>query len=409
MADKNKRLSFTNKKGEHVELSPELLEKAVALKLEFQRVNGSCSWGKLAKILRDEGYSGIDNSENFRVAVRRYQKKIGKLPTQEHRTDLQIKALKERIGELNLQKRDLQNTKREFNKLKRVIDDKFLWEQRLYESVPKVLNPEQFKRDSKAVSSEKGDTLIVCLSDLHIGLKTATYDYATLKNNISQYLDYIDKYIKFKQIKQIFVIGLGDFIEGAYLHTTQLYELEFDFSTQVGKMLNLILGFLSSLPKDIPVSFTAIPGNHDRSNAPNKKDNLFGDSVITILNMLVKNQDKVLGINYINPTTVARHLIKVNGVNIVCVHGDLDHLKDNGVISKLSAFFNERVDVVVGGHLHSFYMRTLGKNQYIIQSSSAFPGNSYSDSLGVKNTPGQVMLDINKDGLVIPIFVPFLD
>lgn len=407
MKNKDKSLSFTNKKGEHISLSSELLEKAVALKLEFQRANGNCSWGKLAKILRNEGYSGIDNSENFRVAVRRYQKKIGKLPTQEHRTDLQIKALKERIGELNLQKRDLQNTKREFNKLKRVIDDKYLWEQRLYESVPKVLNPEQFNNKNNTISKLDGNTLVVYLSDLHIGLKNNKYNYATLKKYISQYLDYINNYVKSTSVKQIDVVGLGDFIEGAYLHTTQLYELEFDFSTQVGTMLNFILGFLSSLPKNIPVSFTAIPGNHDRSNAPNKKDNIFGDSAITILNMLVKNQSKVLNIKYVKPTTVARHLLKINGVNIACVHGDLDHLKDGRIISKLSAFFGDRVDTVVGGHLHSFFMQTLGYNQYIIQSSSAFPGNSYSDSLGVKNTPGQVMLDIDKNGLVIPLFVPF--
>ena len=65
------------------------------------------------------------------------------------------------------------------------------------------------------------------------------------------------------------------------------------------------------------------------------------------------------------------------------------------------------MDTVVAGHLHSFWVNNVGKNQFILQSSSAFNGNSYSDGLGVKSQPGQFMIEVDQDGRVTPIFEIF--
>lgn len=130
--------------------------------------------------------------------------------------------------------------------------------------------------------------------------------------------------------------------------------------------------------------------------------------MVDILNALIKEKAPELGITYIEPQTKVRHLLKINNANIALVHGDLDKLQNKNIIAKLTGYFNDRVDSIMGGHLHSFWMNNYGYNQFVVQSSSLFDGNSYSDGLGVTSSPGQIFLSIANDtSKITPHFVTF--
>jgi len=109
---------YTDKKGDKHSISKKELEYAVDLKIEYQKSNnGKCNWNSLCSKLRKNKIDAHP-CENFRMKVRQYQKKIGKLPSEKKYSDFlsneKLSTIREQLGEFNLQKREVQNYSREF-------------------------------------------------------------------------------------------------------------------------------------------------------------------------------------------------------------------------------------------------------------------------------------------------------
>lgn len=394
----------TNDSDEDYYLSNHDLDDIIELKNQYLHKSGNIPWATIQRLLKPKGIVFKATPAVLKQLDNREATLAG-LPLIVGKHSLDLDSFEQDEAKLDYHTRQLQNAKRDYNKLRRELNDDLLFRKQLINAIPKHIDCNPVEPN---VTYEENNVLVVFLSDLHIGLKTEDYNVSILEQRLSDYVDQIKLELLTHKISRIEIIGLGDFIEGAYLHATQLYELEFGFGEQVAKALELTLSFIESVQAmHKPVSFTAISGNHDRANEANKKDNLAGDSIVDIINSTVQLHAKELGITFNKPTTKCRHLLQVNNTNIACVHGDLDRLASPNLMSKLSSYFNHKVDTVVGGHLHSFSMTSLGLNQYVVQSSSAFNGNSYSDALGVKATPGQVMLLVSEDGTINPKLVIF--
>lgn len=397
---------ITTEQGDNYELRDTDLDKIIALKNKFIAKNGNIPWGKIKKMCKQSSLEFEVTPEFIRLLDMR-EADLKQLPktTQKSSDELIGRLFENETAKLDYHTREIQNEKREYNKLRRELNDDLIWRKQILKAIPDMINlivPHELP------ARREGSTLVVCLSDLHIGLKTKDYDLAKLKMDLVSYVADIEAQVKKDKVAKIEIVGLGDFIEGAYLHATQLHELEFEFGEQVAKAIQVVLDFIGYIRQiGLPTSFVAISGNHDRSNEANKKDNLLGDSIIDIVNSVVKSNADDLDITYVEPTTKIRHIENINGTTLTFVHGDQDRVQNKDIISKLSNFFDTKVDTVVAGHLHSFWVNNVGKNQFILQSSSAFNGNSYSDGLGVKSQPGQFMIEVDQDGRVTPIFKIF--
>ena len=402
----------TTEQGDNYKLRDIDLDKIIALKNKFIAKNGNIPWGKIKKLCKQSNLEFEVTPEFLRLLDTR-EADLKQLPkaTQKSSNELIGNLFKDETSKLDYQVRAIQNEKREYNKIRRDLNDDLIFRKQILSSIPDKIN---IIEPSKLPLRREGSTLVVCLSDLHIGLETRdsrgmlNYNLDKLKMQLVSYVADIKAQVEKDKVAKIVIAGLGDFIEGAYLHATQLHELEFEFGEQVATAIQVVLDFIGYVRNiGLPTSFVSISGNHDRSNEANKKDSLPGDSIVEIINSIVeKNADK-LGIEYIKPITKTRHLLKINGTNVALIHGDLDKLTDKGLLDKLSSFFNDKVDSVVAGHLHSFWLNNVGQNQFLMQSSSAFNGNSYSENLGLKSQPGQLMIEIDKDDRLTPIFEIF--
>lgn len=300
------------------------------------------------------------------------------------------------ITNLNMKQRELQNLSRKYNKLKRsVLDQQLLREQVLNKlSEVKIKTPTPIK---KVNSSSAETVLIVCLSDLHIGLNTPTFDNSILLSRLNIYLSHIKEYVEQHTVSHIYIINLGDSIENVYMHLNQMSSVDMTLSEQVAYSVSTIIDFIQKIRAlEVPVTYTGIMGNHDRLN-PNIKQNIVGDGVSTIINTFVEARAKELDIDYLEPFAEIRGVLKVNGINIAYVHGDYDKVAKKDIISKLSEYFDSKIDIVLSGHYHNLLIQTLGSKQYILQSGAFFTGNPYSDSLGVTADASQIMLGINKN------------
>ena len=399
---------FINKKG---------LETAVNYKLELQKANGRANWNVICKMLRRDDYDA-KKCEAFRLLVRDFQRKQGKLPTKKvfHNLSSGISAIEEEIGNYYLDKRDEQNSRRELNKVRRKLADERLTDREVNNTIKRSLGNANFhltvnNQVPKVKPSKDGTALIVGISDWHIGSRFTGHDYkfnySILKKCVEEYTEKIKLAIKTRQPDKIYVASLGDLIENLYMRKQdQAFESEFDLATQQTKIIELLSQFLSdiALSTTAKVYYTGISGNHDRSNG-NYRNNVYGDSFNKVLGSVIKLlSNSISNLSYIEPDNAYRTHLTVNGVNIKLIHGDIDNIHDPSIIAKLSQRDNRLYQVLMLGHEHHYEIKE--QNGLFFMIGSLKGADSYSDKLGLHAGRSQGFLWIDKDGKLMPEVVP---
>lgn len=404
--------TYTDNKGKTHEIDDVGLEKAAKYKTELQRDNGRANWGKVSRLLRQDGYDA-KQCEGFRQLIKRYQYKTGTINSveQQRSNELDHKrdALSKEIDEMLLEKRELQVMRREFNKSRRDYADMELFKRDVKRSLKDGITVIPNELDSGTPKSYGGgNVLIVSLSDVHIGAKVDVdgyeYDESIAKEELAKYADKIIHYASFSNPGTIYIENLGDSIEGAYMRYNQSYEISLKLSDQINTAIRLISEFIINIASStgIPVIYSGILGNHDRANG-NKKDNLPDDGFSTVLNeaikMIVEQTDYDIKVK--EPDKVTEDHISVNGANIKFVHGDLQNIAKPETIAISSQFDNIRYDALVGGHFHSLSVHE--ESGLVIQSGSLIGPTSYSERLHYRASRSQVMLDVSNDGTITPL------
>lgn len=408
--------SYTDVKGNMHEITDEELSIAVDTKLELQKAgNGTCNWSKLCKMLHDQGIDA-KRCENFRVLVRTYQKSQGKLRSAKKMADMlsenRLQAIDEEIGELNLQKRELQLMKNDFGKLRRYVTDVELDKRKIFDLAKQNVHIEVTQHEhvesNRPTSSE---SMIVTLSDLHVGavtdLANSQYNSDIAYSYLLTYANKIVDLINEKRPKEVFITNLGDMIEGSFMRYNQSFDIDLTQSQQQSKAIEYITSFIGLIYEHtsnlgIDLYYTGIAGNHDRSNG-NKKDNLNGDSFITVLNTVIKLMtDKLEGFEFLEPDTETRTKIFVQDHWIKLVHGDFDNLNKPTILSELSQLDGIHYDALLGGHKHSLMIRE--NNGIIAQTGSIVGNTNYSQDLAVSASRSQLIMYVTKNTLTpVPI------
>lgn len=404
--------TYTDNKGKSHEIDDVGLERAAKYKKELQRDNGRANWGKVARLLRQDGYDA-KQCEGFRQLIKRYQYKTGTINSAEKQWSNELEhkrdALDKEIDEMLLEKRDLQLMRREFNKSRRDYADMELFKRDVKRSLKGGISVVPSELDSYApLPPTSGNVLIVSLSDIHIGAKVDVdgYEYNELiaKDELSKYASKITQYASFSNPGSIYIENLGDSIEGAYMRYNQSYEISLKLSEQINTAIKLVSEFIINIASNtgIPVIYSGILGNHDRANG-NKKDNLPDDGFSTVLNeaikMIIEQTDYDIKVR--EPDKITEDHISVNGSNIKFVHGDLQNISKPETIAIASQFDNVRYDALVGGHFHSLSVHE--ESGLVIQSGSLIGPTSYSERLHYRASRSQVMLDVSSDGEITPL------
>lgn len=404
--------NYTDDKGKQHEISEDGLARAVLYKLEIQRSEGKADWKKIVKMLKADGIDAV-KSEGLRQAVKKYQKKIGKMP---RRQDFEQSSLTLKIGELSQAKRELQNQRREFNKIKRELLDESIYRNELEKAVKEALsdfkaNGYDYPQESLIGSNEQdlGDNaLVASLSDWHIGCRFRTsyneFSYKIVSDLVAEYLSKIERLIDVYGVKNVLLLNLGDTIEHTYMRNfSQSFEAEFDFSTQQAKAIELVSSFIKKLCLDYPQTkffYSAVSGNHDRMNG-NKKDLIYGDSFQTILNLFLKNLP-LNNFEVIEQDSPVKGSISFYGVNIAFEHGDRLNLNDKHIMATVSQRDGRVYDALLVGHLHHYEVRE--DNGLFVMSGSLKGADTYSESLNLRADRSQACLLI-RNGKITPLMV----
>lgn len=313
------------------------------------------------------------------------------------------------LGELQLQKRAIQNDKRVANKVQRELSDQALFRRTILDAVskPRIIKEANIKQfQYEPLTNE----LVVVTSDWHIGavvdLKHNQYNQQVAESRMREYLNQIGQRIETNKPRKIYIINLGDLIENVQMRAVnQSYYTDMTLSEQIITASAMQSQFVRSIAKrypEIPIEFSEITGNHDRY-APNKQNALYGDSIGMVARALTERDTRDLdNVMVVEPVTEYRTFIDSPFGKIGFVHGDLDNINQKGALANYNQFMHTDAKALVGGHLHSLAITE--NSGYQIQSGSLIGATEYSDRLGCYASPSQVLLRLDNRG-VTPIIV----
>jgi len=401
--------SYTNKDGELIKVSEQHLQTAVKIKKELQKLSTSnkASLKKLVQMMEREGFYDAEASEAYRCMLKAYQKSIGELPkAEEVKNEVitsKLNSIKEQVGEMRYEKHEIQHSLRELNRIKRDIMDAVLMAEQVgLAFASHDFSDLKFEPELKSVS-ETDTEMIACLSDMHIGAKVDTdinnYNYGIAIGRLSDYAHRIIKESRIHNISTVHVVNLGDVIEHSGMRFAQAFDVEFPFSEQIVKASDIIIKFLIFLVRaGLNVSYAGIAGNHDR--IADKDKNINGDHAVKAINYAIKTfieNAEIKGITYVEANDYS-HSLTVNGANFKFVHGDLDSVKDENVLSKHCSLDGIDYDMLVMGHYHHFREVEVGFDKRIVTFGSLKGADDYGMKIRKVSSASQGIIIVDDKG-----------
>lgn len=202
--------------------------------------------------------------------------------------------------------------------------------------------PEDFRvnavdiADCAAVGGDEY-TLVVCLSDLHIGASIDNqldfYDYGEAKKYLDNYAARVVQYIllesKVRKITEVALCILGDCIEGDGIYPTQSYEVLEGAADQAKVAVQYIWEFIESIRtnfKRLPIRVYCVSGNHGRQSKEAHLNSNWDRAVYNTLEMMYNNPGPDVLVTFSLSTGLGLYEC-IGNVPCYLVHGKMRRLK----------------------------------------------------------------------------------
>ena len=304
-------------------------------------------------------------------------------------------------------KRKLQDERNELNKMlreeARYEENLRLFEERL-ENIGKKKYPIELDSSfSYKNSMVDNNTLICCLSDLHIGIEydssTGKYDIETAIYRLGRYIEEIKKIAKRHCVNKCVVVLLGDCISGSLHLTLQISNRE-NIVDQTMTACEIIADFIHKLKEIIPtIEIYSVPGNHSRVEK-NKDDALLGEKLDNIipwfLSHIFKHDEGIyVGLKEADDTY---SYFNVDGKDYAILHGDFDGISDTE-IQRFCAYIGKFPYAIIMGHKHHPAMNEVSGIKVIQCGSLMGSGDDYTRRKRLTGRPSQTVLICNDMGI----------
>ena len=254
-----------------------------------------------------------------------------------------------------------------------------------------------------AVSVEdNGNDLIVCLSDLHIGLKADSlfgkYDSDIARERLKEYLIEILKIQRVHKSQNIYLSMLGDLLSGAIHPTIQLENRE-NVVQQVQMAAEYISAFTYELSRHFENVYVAdVAGNHSRIGLKDQvlRDERLDDLVTWYMKAKLEHISNIRFIEDRYDSTIG--CINVRGHEFLIAHGDFDKFSESG-LNKLITFLGHKPTGILVGHLHHCTFDDLNDVKMIRSGSFAGTCDDYTVSKRLYSKPSQMVCVVDNKGV----------
>ena len=365
-------------------------------------------WDEIADIINIEyrdDESGYRNESAYRKpyqsAKRYYEANVFKALTSE----AYLMALKLEKQELAIEKQKLRDERVDYQRSLREAARKESFIELIERTMAKSVEPLEYVPSPK-INSE--DDMVVCLSDLHVGIDVQNwwnaYNTKILKDRLCKYIDEIKAVQAMHQCKRCDIVLGGDNISGLIHPNLRLQNNE-NVVEQIKIAATYIGEFITALQDSFEtIKVHSVSGNHSRIS-PNKEQHLKGEELDALipfcLSIKFSNNPSVeiCSDGYVDDT-INTFTTRGNKLFYI-VHGDKD--APSTVTKNLTLMTGIKPDAIIMHHRHhNAYDTQYGVK--VIQVGCVVGTDDHCVDLRISGEPEQCILITNKDRAVKCIY-----
>lgn len=309
--------------------SEDLLIKASEIKQQFHTNNKVCDWMECEELLSELGYDVVCD-ENFRCAVKAYEKKKGLLKTREEVKTKEIENAREKLletkFELDTKVQEFRDERNYLSRVKRPLSRTDI----MCNTIKEVTSPLPYQTPYTFIKPNKRKRKMVCLlSDGQVGEMVKLpdtagfneYNFDIYKKRLDNYFNTIMTDCEDLKIDNIQILELGDHVEGdGNIYKSQKYYLENHVIKQVFQVADTHAMFIKGLVDNgiKQINTMAICGNHGRTGKDNHELANFDILAFDRTQLLLKDYKNI---NYQYSNTFME-VVNILGYNFLISHGD---------------------------------------------------------------------------------------
>lgn len=285
----------------------------------------------------------------------------------------QIEKLNEKIETLKEERRKLQVINREYNENLRAKADNELFNELIVDAIKNLKPIETHKITTR--KSTNGGAGCLFIGDSHYGKEFEltgvfgetinAYSPEIYKSRMWYLLDRLTEDIEHIDYDTLYVFDCGDCIDGILRTGTSLRKLKVGVVDSIIEyaefMANWLVALQEALGVDVVYSLTG--GNHDVLRLLGQKPQFEDENVGKLIHEYIFMRVALSENNNILITPYDSAIYEnVNGVNILCYHGDGKDMERD--ISFFENYYKITIDLLVGAHLHHKFDESIGVAEF---------------------------------------------
>ncbi len=250
---------------------------------------------------------------------------------------------------------------------------------------------------SKVIPVKTGSTLIIALSDTHIGKQTENFNSQVFQDRLLSIPDKIKQEIAFpSDLTEIVLVLAGDMLEGEDIYQTQSHHLEMPVIDQTQIAISTFWKLAIKL-RDVlclPVRIVTCPGNHGRVSKTAAEKSNWDNVIYQTLGFIAATaqQDNIqVDVNFNN-----FYLFPVQDKQVAIYHYGVKHMGTPAMQAKVAGWlYTKEFDLLIHGHWHHWSIdNQFGKP---VMKNGSLPGDDdLSERMGVFDPPRQGWVLVRK-------------
>ena len=369
---------------------------------------GNITWPEVAEFMNKEFRDSEENyfdSSAYRKRYKNFVDAYEELFSKENFSDEQMLTMVEQKRELEKAKIKLRDERLDYQKTVREEARK----ESLVDLVRRVFVDTVVPFDyypNYTFSGTSKDEMVICLSDLHVGIVCDNYwnQFSTniLKERLHKYLDEIRDIQRTHSCRKCYLVLGGDNVSGL-IHTNLRLQNNENVVQQLKIASEYIGDFVNELVKMEAfeeIEVRSVAGNHSRLSQ-NKEEHLKGEELDELipfyLSLMFANSDVVKVYEDSPIDSTINSFTTSGGKLFYIVHGDKDSVSK--VVSDLTLMVGKKPDGIIMGHRHHNGLDTT-HDVKIIQCGCVVGTDDYCVDKRISGEPEQCVFITSKNRTV---------
>lgn len=359
------------------------------------------TWQQIADVLNEE----LGNNYGESCYRKQFQSFNGMFEANANEfvgnNDEYLKQIQAEKDELYKLKKQMQDQRREYNKLLTSDARAEHLNEKMIEVAEKIALMKPLQFDSSNNRTYGNDAVLV-INDIHYGLITDNiwncYNKSICVDRLQHLVEKVIINLRTHKVDTLHVLLLGDCAHGA-IHTSARVASEEDTCDQLMQISEIIAEMIAKLSTEVNyVKVYSTYGNHLRT-IQKKEDSIHSDNMEKIVPWWLKQRFKGCEkIEIIDSDYYEFIYLNVKGYNIVATHGDLDNVKNCGLVlnTLFTKQYNKSIDYIILADKHHIEeFEQFGIDATI--SGAVCGTDEYANNRRLYSIPSQSLMIFNRE------------